>query len=99
MDVLVIIVDTKNFKIMAVPTAGSLSCRRGTTPSGETVLSYTVTVRTFLWNSFTFTVLKHPHCLDIKFDRRNFVTHVVYDLSSPPRDRLIREKVNFSFVL
>ena len=91
MDILVIIVDTKNSKIMAVPTAESWSCGSGTARSGETVLLYTAIlltfVRTFLWNSFIFTVLKHPHCLQMKFDRRRFVTNVVYDLSSLPRDR------------
>jgi len=87
MDILVIIVNTKNSKIMAVPTEESWSCGSGTARSGETVLSYTAIVRTFLWNSFMFTVLKHPHCLQIKFDRRSFVTNVVYDLSSLPRDR------------
>jgi len=87
MDILVIIVDTKNSKIMTDPIAECWSCGSGTARSGETALSYTAIVRTFLWNSVMFTVLKHPHCLQINFDRRRFVTNVVYDLSSLPRDR------------
>jgi hypothetical protein len=54
-DILVIIVDTKSSKIMAVPTAGSWSCDRRTARSWETVPSYNAIVRTFLWNSFMFT--------------------------------------------
>jgi len=71
----VLIVATKNSKIMAVFTAGSWSRNPN---SARRKKEYTFV----LWNSFMFIVLKHCHVSKLGFDGMVFVTKVVHDLSS-----------------